>query len=45
MTDAEKDMEVIKRKYFELFSVTLLDDIVKKTSGSYQQLLKAVVGK
>lgn len=44
VTRSERDLELIKKKYSELFNVTLLDDINKKTSGYHQQLLKAVVG-
>jgi hypothetical protein len=44
VTRSERDLELIKKKYSELFNVTLLDDIINKTSGYQQQLLKAIVG-
>ena len=40
---SEKDLELIKNRYNELFNQKLLDIIDQKTSGHYQNVLKALI--
>ena len=44
MTRSEKDLSLIKDRYFELFNKKLSDVVADKTTGSYQQLLKTIIG-
>lgn len=40
---SEKDLELIKNRYYELFNQKLLDIINQKTSGHYKNVLKALI--
>ncbi|RZC82939.1 hypothetical protein C5167_045726 [Papaver somniferum] len=44
VTHADKDLKVIKEKYYERDSVTLEDAIAKETSGHYKAFLLALLG-
>ncbi|KAI3968247.1 hypothetical protein MKX01_018550 [Papaver californicum] len=44
VTHAEKDLKVIKEKYYERDNVTLEDAIAKETSGHYKAFLLALLG-
>jgi len=44
MSRCEKDLELIKQRYFEFFNQKLVDIVTNKTNGNFQKLLTTIIG-